>query len=664
MSTRKKFYLAKSNQEGGTIENDFKEFSKYLMELIGATTDEELQNFVKEQGPEKVNEIYKQWKKQVPMAKDGMQFVNDWAVKAQRDLIPGNIAIRNKIKDTVVQNNDLRGISSFKEAFAEARRRGLEQFSWGKGSYTTELAKPTNKSTSEQVTKKSTEEKSVTPTNKKKESVNTVVEKKREDTNREVPDSLKGRDTSVQAGESNAAKPAAKPTGKGESNAAKTETATPTPTPTPLQPSYGLNTKPLWQALGAAATAGVVGLGTIYGKEKYDRYKRKQRAAARASAPSTSSAPKPSIFRNLGDNVKGYMSKVPFKEKVNEYTSKASSLFKRTPATTVSFGPPVSSGPTAALRAEAMTRTLTAPPASPLSAPTESTFRWGGWKYDAPAPKPASVATAPKPAPVVTAPTAPPVAPPAGSTARWEGWKYDATPKFEGTTPKPEVKPEVKPKAAAPKSGGKSGKSLRPKGTSTLAGKMAGRANMLGMVLGLISDLFPSEEAVALDRDAWEASKMFGIRREEVTRFDVDRYRRLKEMHKEGGKLNKLDYINRLNGECPEGYTAVKFAKGGVICTTCQKNKEVAAKKKNHLDAIKEEMKCGGKMKSHQKGGEMTKEQYRKASWKEKVDQDLRDQAAGKNDGEGGTPITDLAASKKATPKAAPKKLIKKPTKK
>lgn len=128
--------------------------------------------------------------------------------------------------------------------------------------------------------------------------------------------------------------------------------------------------------------------------------------------------------------------------------------------------------------------------------------------------------------------------------------------------------------------------------------------------------------------------------------------------------MNKLDYINKLNGECPEGYTAVKFAKGGVICTTCQKNKEVAAKKKNHLDAIKEEMKCGGKMKSHQKGGEMTKEQYRKLPLSKKVDQDLKDQAAGRNDGEGGTPITDLAASKKAASKAAPKKLIKKPTKK
>lgn len=216
MSTRKKFYLAKSNQEGGTIENDLKEFSKYLMELIGATTDEELKNFVKEQGPEKVNEIYKQWKEQVPMAKDGMQFANKFAVEAQKALIPGNVAIQSKIQDTV--QDDLRGISSFKEAFAEARRRGLKQFSWGKGSYTTELAQPTNKSTDEQITKKSTEEKSATPTNKKKESVNTVVEKKGEDTSREVPDSLKRRDTPTPA------------------QTVSNRKTTPTSVPTPLQP--------------------------------------------------------------------------------------------------------------------------------------------------------------------------------------------------------------------------------------------------------------------------------------------------------------------------------------------------------------------------------------------------------------------------------------------
>ena len=190
---------------------------------------------------------------------------------------------------------------------------------------------------------------------------------------------------------------------------------------------------------------------------------------------------------------------------------------------------------------------------------------------------------------------------------------------------------------------------------------MAGRANMLGMALGLISDLFPSKEAVELDRDAWEVSKKWGINRDEVTINDVEHYRSMGKSLKKGGTVDKLDYINKLNGACPEGYTAVKFAKGGVICTTCQKNKEVAAKKKNHLDAIKEEMKCGGKMKSHQKGGEMTNAQYRKAPLSKKVDQDLMDQAAGRNDGEGGTPKTDLA---KATSKPAPKKLIKKPTKK
>lgn len=312
MSTRKKFYLAKSNQEGGTIENDFKEFSKYLMELIGATTDEELQNFVKEQGPEKVNEIYKQWKKQVPMAKDGMQFddiANNLAVKIQSSLTPDVIAIRNKIQDTV--QDDLRGISSFKEAFAEARRRGLRQFSWGKGVYTTELRKDP-------------------PPPPPKDVVEGKVEGS---TNREVPESLKGRDTSVQAGESNAAKPVAKPTEKGGSTATKAKT--PTPTPTPLQPVNP------WRVLGLLAGTTAVGAGTIYGVEKYADYKGKQRAArVKASASSTSSAPKPSIFRNLGDNVKGYISKVPFKEKVNEYTSKATNLFKRTPAPNAPTAPP------------------------------------------------------------------------------------------------------------------------------------------------------------------------------------------------------------------------------------------------------------------------------------------------------------------------------------
>ena len=161
----------------------------------------------------------------------------------QSSLTPDVIAIRNKIQDTA--QDDLRGISSFKEAFAEARRRGLRQFSWGKGSYTTELRRdplpPPPKDAASGIGGGST--------------------------NREVPESLKGRDTSVQAGESNAAKPAAKPTGKGGS------TATPTPTPTPLQPVNS------WRVLGLLAGTTAVGAGTIYGIDKYDKYKRKQRAA-------------------------------------------------------------------------------------------------------------------------------------------------------------------------------------------------------------------------------------------------------------------------------------------------------------------------------------------------------------------------------------------------
>ena len=203
-----------------------------------------------------------------------------------------------------------------------------------------------------------------------------------------------------------------------------------------------------------------------------------------------------------------------------------------------------------------------------------------------------------------------------------------------------------------------SGKSFRPGRTTSLASRMAGRANMFGMALGTISDLFPSKEDSNRSDAMWRIQKRMGYGyrpSEQELREEIN-----PTIFKQGGKVNKLDYINKLNGECPEGYTAVKFAKGGVICTTCQKNKEVAAKKKNHLDSIKEEMKCGGKMKSHQKGGEMTNAQYKKLPLSKKVDQDLKDQAAGRNDGEGGTPITDLAASKKA----APKKLIKKPTKK
>lgn len=40
---------------------------------------------------------------------------------------------------------------------------------------------------------------------------------------------------------------------------------------------------------------------------------------------------------------------------------------------------------------------------------------------------------------------------------------------------------------------------------------MAGRANMLGMALGLISDLFPSKEDQAISDAIWKIQKRAGI---------------------------------------------------------------------------------------------------------------------------------------------------------
>lgn len=55
----------------------------------------------------------------------------------------------------------------------------------------------------------------------------------------------------------------------------------------------------------------------------------------------------------------------------------------------------------------------------------------------------------------------------------------------------------------------------------------------------------------------------------------------------------KLDYINRLNGKCPEGYEIESFSKGG--CVKCKK-----AQKSDVIERFKSE-KCGGKMKKKKK---------------------------------------------------------------
>ena len=60
----------------------------------------------------------------------------------------------------------------------------------------------------------------------------------------------------------------------------------------------------------------------------------------------------------------------------------------------------------------------------------------------------------------------------------------------------------------------------------------------------------------------------------------------------------KLDYIDRLNGHCPPGYTMGFYKKGGKVCKTCMKNQEVSTNKpKNAVDAFR----CGRKMQKKNK---------------------------------------------------------------
>lgn len=62
---------------------------------------------------------------------------------------------------------------------------------------------------------------------------------------------------------------------------------------------------------------------------------------------------------------------------------------------------------------------------------------------------------------------------------------------------------------------------------------------------------------------------------------------------------SKLDYIIRLNGDCPEGYEVEKFLAGGKPCSRCKK-KAVKMQTGSVMDNIKSEIeskKCGGKTK-------------------------------------------------------------------
>lgn len=54
--------------------------------------------------------------------------------------VPGASVKPSRLQQTTeIAQDDLRGVKSFNAAFREARNRGLEQFQWGKGTYTTQI---------------------------------------------------------------------------------------------------------------------------------------------------------------------------------------------------------------------------------------------------------------------------------------------------------------------------------------------------------------------------------------------------------------------------------------------------------------------------------------------------------------------------------------------
>lgn len=63
----------------------------------------------------------------------------------------------------------------------------------------------------------------------------------------------------------------------------------------------------------------------------------------------------------------------------------------------------------------------------------------------------------------------------------------------------------------------------------------------------------------------------------------------------------KLDYINQLNGKCPQGMHLSYYKIGGTLCKKCEADKH--NENKDPIKAFKE--KCGGKVKKHEIGGEV-----------------------------------------------------------
>ena len=92
-------------------------------------------------------------------------------------------------------------------------------------------------------------------------------------------------------------------------------------------------------------------------------------------------------------------------------------------------------------------------------------------------------------------------------------------------------------------------------------------------------------------------------------------------MAKQGAKLN---YITKLNGNCPEGYEVIKFKIGGKVCSKCEKKKieskikdaeevksnsvkEFYASKKEDGGTVTNKLKDGKELPKNQNGDKLNK---------------------------------------------------------
>lgn len=95
-----------------------------------------------------LKQLYQTWKSNPDIIRNTAKQKKSTApLKGVSFNVPGTSSKPSKLQIvSEIAQDDLRGVKSFNTAFKEARNRGLKQFQWGKGTYTTQIADNPTKS--------------------------------------------------------------------------------------------------------------------------------------------------------------------------------------------------------------------------------------------------------------------------------------------------------------------------------------------------------------------------------------------------------------------------------------------------------------------------------------------------------------------------------------